>query len=182
MRVIQYIRKLKKVYKHGQILRVVQKQYASKAYLNCISNCHLMIELIENDFFGYYYRGLCYLKLKFFQEALSDMETAYCNQKKNRFPKLMEEYSRDVELRIANIFRLQRKYGLAIEKLNDLLSRNPDFVNGYIEMVGVYMDIEDPKSALQVVNQGLLQYPNNQDLKDAQSNLIYYSTSKRPAH
>lgn len=182
MTVIQYIRKLKKVYKHRQILRIVQKQYASKAYLNCISNCHLMIELIENDFFGYYYRGLCYLKLKFFQEALSDMETAYCNQKKNRFPKLMEEYSRDVELRIANIFRLQRKYGLAIEKLNDLLRRHPHYVNGYTEMVGVYMDMEDPESALQVVNQGLLRYPNNQHLQEAHSKLIYYSTSKRPSH
>lgn len=168
---------LRKLYKHWRILQAVENQYLLEDWLGCIANCSKLIESLETDFFGYYYRGLCHVKLKFFEEAISDFETSKVNLAKNRFPTLMKEFKQDVELRIANVFRLERKYGLALNKLNLLIEEYPDYVSAYKEKAGIYADMDDSKSALDAVNHGLKHRPRDQELQEFRKLLIYNLTA-----
>ncbi|RIW17453.1 hypothetical protein D0X99_06935 [Algoriphagus lacus] len=169
----------RKIYKHWQTLQTVENQYSLKDWIGCISNCNVLIESMENDFFGYYYRGLCNIKLRFFEEALSDLEKSKINLMKNKFPKLMKEYNQDVELRIANLFRKERKYNLALKRIDLLLKEYPDYLNGYKEKAGIQTDMDNLQSALDSVNQGLLNSPKDQELLKFRKTLIYSLTTKQ---
>ena len=179
MKVLSLPSNLKKLYGHWEILQKVEKQFQRKDWLRCITHCNELIESIENDFFGYYYRGLCNVKLKLLKEAKLDLELSRKNLQIGRFPRLMSEYEQDVELRIANIFRLERNYVSALAKLNELLEKRPKYVNGYKEKAGIYTDMNDLKSALDSVNQGLKHNPDDMELHEFRKFLIYDLTTNK---
>ena len=179
MKVLSLPSNLNKFYEHWEILQVVEKQFQKKNWLRCIAHCNELIESVENDFFGYYYRGLCNVKLKLLKEAIQDLKLSRTNLRKNSFPRLMIEYEQDVELRIANIFRLERNYGSALAKLDELLEKYPKYVNGYKEKAGIYTDMNDLNSALDSVNQGLKHNSNDKELQMFKKFLIYDLTTNK---
>lgn len=132
---------------------------------------------MENDFFGYYYRGICNVKLKLYQEAISDLELSKANLNKNRSPKHVTEYEQELELRLANIFRLNRDYNSALTKIDELLNKFPDYVNGYKERAGIYVDLDNLKLALEATNKGLEYDPKEKELEKLRNSLIYDLTN-----
>lgn len=129
----------------------------------------------ENDFFGFYYRGICNTEFKYFDEALDDLESALVNLKKNKFPKIMEEY----ELRIAHVFRLQRKYSTALERLDNLINHYPKYVFAYKSKAEILVDMDELNSALETVNQGLAEHPTDKELLNLRNSLVYDLTTNR---
>lgn len=91
----------------------------------------------------------------------------------------MKEYKQDVEFRVANIFRLERKYDLALEQLDLLIKEYPDYMNGYKEKAGIYCDMGNLRYALDSVNQGLKYNPKDQELLEFRKLLVYDLTADK---
>lgn len=57
---------LMKVNKQWKKLHAIEKMYLEKKWLESMSLANEMIDSMEDDFYGFYYRGLCNFQLKFF--------------------------------------------------------------------------------------------------------------------
>jgi len=101
------------------------------------------------------------------------------NLKKNRFPKIIEEYERETELRIAHLFRLQRKYEPALELLNQLIDEYPKYLAAYKSKAGIYLDKEELQPALETTNEGLRYHPADEELLKLRTSLVYDLTTQR---
>ena len=166
MKVLSLPSNLKVVYQQWKRLQEVHKLYTERKWLDCISLANELTSTQENDFFGFYYRGICNTESKFFDEALDDFESALVNLKKNRFPKIMEEYEQETKLRIAHVFRLQRKHTMALERLNKLINNHPKYIFAYKSKAGIQVEINELNNALDTVNQGLKRHPNDTELQN----------------
>ena len=87
---------LKGVYLQWKKLQQVHKLAANKEWYNVLSLSNELTEGQENDFFGYYYKGIGNTELKLFDEALKFFELALVNLKKNKFPNIIEEYEQEI--------------------------------------------------------------------------------------
>ena len=172
--------KFKWLYKHWRLSKEVQELCAKKEWLTCVSLANQLIAKSRNDFFGHYYKGICYTELKLFDEALESFEIALENVYKNLFPKIMVEYEQETILRIAHIHRLQRNYDIAIEQMDRLIAKHPKYVFVYKSKAGIYIDMGDDRKALETVNIGLKHSPKDEDLLNIQRRLIYSLTSENP--
>jgi tetratricopeptide (TPR) repeat protein len=170
---------LKGVYQQWSRLQQVHKLYSEKKWLDCISLANELTSAQENDFFGFYYRGICNTEFKFFDDALNDFESALVNLKKNKFPEIMEEYEQETELRIAHVFRLQRKYYTALERLDNLINHHPKYAFPYKSKAGIQVDMDELQSALETANQGLAEKPYDKELENLRNSLVYDLTTNR---
>lgn len=164
MKVLSLPSNLKKLYTHWAKLQQVQKLYANKDWFGCIEGSNELIELMNTDFFGYYYRGLANIELKLFDEAISDFEVSLVNLDKNRFPAVMQDYKRDANYRITWVYRLQRKYSEALERINLTLSEFPDYVGAHKLKADIYEDLGELENSLNAVKIGLNTEPRNPEL------------------
>ena len=156
---------LKNLHQHWTSVNKIHDLMLNKDWFVAVSLCNQLIELVEYDFFGFYYRGQCNVKIKLFEEAISDFEISLVNLERNRFPSLMKEYELEVKLRISNIFRLTRKYDKALSRIDELLREYPDYAEGHKEKAGVLSDMGDLKTAFESANQGLKLNPGDQELE-----------------
>ncbi len=170
---------IKGTYRQWKRLQRVHELCTKREWLDCISLANELTLAQENDFFGYYYKGICNTELKLFEDALTDFEDALVNLHKNMFPKIMEEYEQETELRIAHVFRLQRMYPTALERLDKLIEKYPNYVSAYKSKAGIQIDTDELRSALETVNQGLSQHPNDQELQKLRNSLVYDLTTQR---
>ena len=97
--------------------------------------------MTPNDFYSFYYRGQRKTHLKLYDEALKDFNEAFINADKNTFPKLMKEEKKEVEIRIANIYRRQGKTEHALEVLEILIKKYPKYSGAYTEKAGILSDL-----------------------------------------
>lgn len=160
---------LKKLYTHWAKLQQVQKLYANKDWYGCIEGSNELIKQMNNDFFGFYYRGLANVELKLFDEAISDFEVSLVNLEKNRFPAIMQDYKRDVNFRITWVFRLQRKYSEALEHINSTLTNFPNYVDAYRLKADIYEDLGELENSLNAIETGLNSEPANSELLDCKN-------------
>ena len=170
---------LKGTYAQWKKLQQVHQLCIEGRWLECISLSNELTSAQENDFFGFYYKGLCNTKLKFFEEALDNFELALINLKKNRFPKIMEEYKKETELRIAHVFRLQRKYLIALGRLDKLIKQYPKYTFAYKSKAGIQLDMDKLQDALETVDQGLSHHPKDLELQKLRNSLVYNLTTNR---
>jgi tetratricopeptide (TPR) repeat protein len=170
---------IKGTYTQWKRLQQVHKLYTDRQWLECISLANELTSTQENDFFGFYYKGLCNTELKLLDEALNNFESALVNLRKNRFPWIMEEYLKETELRIAHVFRLQREYPMALERLNKLINQYPKYVFAFKSKAGVQVDIDELRNALETVNQGLSHNPNDTELQRLRNSLVYDLTTNQ---
>jgi tetratricopeptide (TPR) repeat protein len=154
-------------------LQAMQSLYSEKKWLESISLANEMIGSMEDDFYGFYYRGLCNFQLKFFEEAIEDFKRAIANAEKNKFPKVMQESIFDCNLRIAMVHRVQRNYDLALELIDSAIKLFPDSIDGHILKAHIYQDIGRTIDALDSINSGLMVKPKNSDLLKFKDNLVY---------
>ncbi len=168
----------KGIYQQWKKLQQVHKLAAKREWHEMLSLANELTEGQENDIFGYYYKGIGNTELKLFEEALENFELALVNLKKNRFPKIMEEYEQETELRIAHLFRLQRMYEPALERLNVLINKHPKYLAAYKSKAGIYIDLEQLQNALDTTNEGLSHYPTDQEFLKLRGSLIYDLTSQ----
>ena len=150
------------IYQQWKKLQQVHKLAAKHEWYDVLSQANELTEGQENDFFGYYYKGIGNTELKLFDEAFENFEIALVNVKKNRFPKFVEEYQQEIELRLANLFRSQRMYEPALERLNQLIERYPKYLAAYKSKAGIYIDLEQLQRALDTTNEGLRHHPTDQ--------------------
>lgn len=179
MKVLFLTSNIKGTYKQWKLLQQVHELCAERKWLECISLANELTSAQENDFFGFYYKGLCNTELKLFDEALESFESALVNLKKNRFPKIMEEYEQETELRIAHVFRLQRRYSISLERLDKLINQYPKYAFAYKSKAGIQVDTDELRCALETVNQGLAQQSNDPELLKLRNSLIYDLTANR---
>lgn len=171
--------KVKIIYKNVKLLQQVHELCADSKWIECVELCNELISSFDNDFFGYYYRGICNTHFKFFEEAIQDFECATVNAKKNRFPKTMKELEDDAKLRIAHVFRLQRNYTEALLRIDELINHSPEYSPAYISRAGIHTDTNNLLEALDTVNQGLSRFANNNDLRHLKRQLVYDITQLR---
>jgi tetratricopeptide (TPR) repeat protein len=162
-----------KVNKQWKKLQALETLYLEEKWLESISLANEMLISMDNDFYGFYYRGLCNFQLKFFEEAIEDFNRAIVNAEKNRFPKLMREWIFDCNLRIAMVHSVQRNYDLALELINSAIILFPDFIDGHILKAHIYQDLGRTIDALDSNNSGLIVKPKNSDLLKFKDNLVY---------
>ncbi|WP_192348626.1 M48 family metallopeptidase [Algoriphagus sp. Y33] len=179
MKILSLPSNLKRVSQQWRRLQQVHKLCSERKWLDCISLAKELTSAQENDFFGFYYQGICNTEFKFFDEALSDFESALINLKKNKFPKIMEEYEQETELRIAHVFRLQRKYSIALERLDKLINQYPKYAFAYKSKAGIQIDMDKLQNALETANQGLSEQPNDEGLVNLRNSLVYDLTTNR---
>ncbi|WP_323758296.1 tetratricopeptide repeat protein [Roseivirga sp.] len=148
-----------------------------KKFYECIDLCNMQIELTPNDFYSFYYRGQCKTHLKLYDEALKDFNEALINADKNAFPKLMKEEKQEVEIRIANIYRRQRKTENALEVLEILIKKNPKYSGAYTEKAGILSDLGQYQAALDNINLAINYSPNDKKLINFRAKLINYMTN-----
>lgn len=170
---------LKGVYQQWQKLQQVHKLAAKRDWYVVISKANELTEGQENDFFGYYYKGIDLTGLKLFDEACENFEHALANLKKNRFPMIMEEYEQEIELRMVHLFRLQRLYERALERLNQLIDRFPNYIGAYKSKAGIYIDLEHLQKALNTINEGLRYHSTDPELLKLRESLIFDLTTQR---
>lgn len=91
----------------------------------------------------------------------------------------MEEYEQETELRIAHVFRLQRKYSMALERLDKLINQYPKYAFAYKSKAGNQFDMDEPWNALKTANQGLAEHPNDKELVNLRNYLVYDLTTNR---
>ena len=164
MKVLSLPSNLKKLYIHWAKLQQVQKLYAIKDWYGCIEGSNELIEQMNNDFFGFYYRGLANIELKLFDEAISDFEVSLVNLEKNRFRAVMQDYKRDANYRITWVFRLQRKYSEALKRINSTIEQFPNYVGAYKLKADIYEDLGELKNSLNAIETGLNSEPRNHEL------------------
>lgn len=164
---------LMKVNKQLKKLHAIEKMYLEKKWLESMSLANEMIDSMEDDFYGFYYRGLCNFQLKFFEEAIEDFKRAIANAEKNKFPGVMRESIFDCNLRIAMVHRVQRNYDLALELINSAIILFPDFIDGHILKAHIYQELGRTIDALDSINSGLMVKPKNSDLLKFRDNLVY---------
>jgi len=162
---------LKNLHEHWTVVNEIHDLMVNEDWIGSMSRCNQLIQLADYDFFGFYYRGQCNVKLKLLEEAISDFEISLVNLERNRFPSLMKEYKLEVKLRIANVFRLTRKYDQALSKIDELLSEYPDYAGGHKERAGILSDKGDFNSALKSANLGLKLNPGDQELESFKNDL-----------
>jgi tetratricopeptide (TPR) repeat protein len=167
------------VYQQWKLLQQLHKLCSERNWLDCISLANELTSTNENDFFAFYYRGVCNTEFKFFDEALIDFESALINLKKNKFPKIMEEYEQETEVRIAHIFRLERNYLSALERLDRLINRYPKCAFAYKSKAGIQVDMNELQKALETTNKGLAEHPNDKELLSLRNSLVYDLTTNR---
>jgi tetratricopeptide (TPR) repeat protein len=164
---------LKKANKQWKKLQAMQSLYSEKKWLESISLANEMVISMEDDFYGFYYRGLCNFQLKFFQEAIEDFKRAIANTEKNKFPKVMQESIFDCNLRIAMVHMVQRNYDLALELIDSAIKLFPDSIDGHTLKAQIYQDLGRTIDALDSINSGLIVKPKNSDLLKFKDNLVY---------
>jgi tetratricopeptide (TPR) repeat protein len=164
---------LMKVNNQWKKLQAMQTLYSEKKWLESIALANEMVISMEDDFYGFYYRGLCHFQLKFFEEAIEDFKRAIANAEKNTFPKLMQESIFDCNLRIAMVHRVQRNYDLALELIDSAIKLFPDSIDGHILKAHIYQDLGRTIDALDSINSGLIVKPKNSDLLKFKDNLVY---------
>jgi tetratricopeptide (TPR) repeat protein len=179
MKILSLPSNLNRVGQQWRRLQQVHNLCSERNWLDCISLANELTSAQENDFFGFYYRGICNTELKFFDQALNDFESALINLKKNRFPKIMEEYEQETELRIAHVFRLQRRYSMALERLDKLINQYPKYAFAYKAKAGIQVDMDELWKALETANQGLAEYPSDKELVKLRNSLVYDLTTNR---
>ena len=150
--------------------------YEQKFY-DCIEVCNSQIESTPNDFYSFYYRGQCKTHLKLYDEALKDFEIALINADKNAFPKLMSEKKHEIGVRMANIYRRQRKTKEALEQLEKLIKDHPNLSGGYTEKAGILADLGQHDLALENINLAIKLSPKDKKLIDFRAELINFLTS-----
>lgn len=91
----------------------------------------------------------------------------------------MEEYEQETELRIAHLFRLQRMYEPALERLTQLIDRYPKYLAAYKSKAGIYIDQEQPQRALDTTNEGLRHHPTDQEFLNLRGSIVYDLTTQR---
>ncbi len=91
----------------------------------------------------------------------------------------MEEYEQETELRIAHVFRLQRKYSIALERLDKLINQYPKYAFAYKSKAGIQIDMDKLQNALETANQGLSEQPNDEGLVNLRNSLVYDLTTNR---
>ena len=170
---------LNTVHKQWKKLQTVEKLYSEQKWLDSMSVANEMLDSMKDDFFGFYYRGLCNLKLKFFEEAIADFEKAKTNAEKNKFPKLMKEYKYDISLRIATVHRMQRNYEIALQLVNSTIKLFPNYSRSYILKANMYLDLERTIEALDSINCGLNVEPTNTELLEFKNYLVYVYSSEQ---
>lgn len=164
---------LMKVNKQLKKLHAIEKMYLEKKWLESMSLANEMIDSMEDDFYGFYYRGLCNFQLKFFEEAIEDFKRAIANAEKNKFPGVMRESIFDCNLRIAMVHRVQRNYDLALELIDSAIQLFPDSIDGHILKAHIYQDLGRTIDALDSINSGLMVKHKNSDLLKFRDNLVY---------
>ena len=179
MKILSLPQNLKGVYQQWKTLEQIHKLCSENNWLDCISLANELISAHKNDFFGFYYRGLCNTEFKFFDEALKDFESALINLEKNRFPMIIKEYELETELRIAHIFRLQRKYSTALERLDKLINQHPKYAFAYKAKAGIQVDMNELQDALDTANQGLAERQNDKELLNLRNALVNDLTAHR---
>ena len=165
--------------------RVIQNiKFASKArellaeakFYDCIELCNTQIESIPNDFYSFFYRGQCKTQLKLYDEAIKDFEIALINADKNVFPKSILEEKLQAEIRIANIYRRQRKTEKALEELDQIIKNHPIYSAAYIEKAGILADMGKYELALDNINSAIKISPKDKKLIDFRADLVYFMT------
>lgn len=164
---------LMKVNNQWKKLQAMQSLYSEKKWLESIALANEMVISMEDDFYGFYYRGLCNFQLKFFEEAIEDFKRAIANAEKNKFPGVMRESIFDCNLRIAMVHRVQRNYDLALELIDSAIQLFPDSIDGHILKAHIYQDLGRTIDALDSINSGLMVKPKNSDLLKFRDNLVY---------
>lgn len=164
---------LKKANNQWKKLQAMQSLYSEKKWLESISLANEMVISMEDDFYGFYYRGLCNFQLKFFEEAIEDFKRAIANAEKNKFPGVMRESIFDCNLRIAMVHRVQRNYDLALGLIDSAIKLFPHSIEGHILKAQIYQDLEMTIDALDCINSGLIVKPKNSDLLKFKDNLVY---------
>ena len=172
--------KLKGIYTQWKLLQEVQELCSNKEWLACSALTNDLIKKSSNDFFGHYYKGICLTELRLYEDALESFKIALKNVYKNVFPKIMLEFEQETLLRIAHVYRLQRKYDIALERLSDLIVKHPSYMFAYRSKAGIYIDLNNDSQALETVNLGLKQAPKDEELLNTRKQLIYYLTSQNP--
>ena len=178
MKILSLTSNIRKTYKQWKLLQEIHGLCVERKWLECISLADKLTSVQENDFFFFYYKGLCNTELKFLEEALNNFESALVNLRKNKFPEVMDEYEQETELRIAHVFRLQRKYATALKRLDKLVNKYPNYVYSYKSKAGIQVDMDEMQNALETVNQGLAKHPNDLELLKLRNSLIYNLTTQ----
>lgn len=179
MKILSLPSNLKGICQQWRRLQQVHKLCSERKWLDCISLANELTSAQENDFFGFYYRGICNTEFKFFDEAVNDFESALMKLKKNKFSKIMEEYEQETKLRIAHVFRLQRKYTTALERLDNLIKHYPKYAFAYKSKAGILIDMDELNSALETTNRGLEEHPDDKELLNLRNSLVYDLTTNR---
>lgn len=148
-----------------------------RKFYECIELCNAQIASTPNDFYSFYYRGQSKTHLKLYDEAIEDFEKALVNADKNSFKKLMLTEKQEVEVRIANIYRRQRKTDKALEILEKLIKDHPKYSGGYTEKAGILSDIAQYQSALDAINIAIQHSPKDKKLIDFRAELINFMTN-----
>ena len=73
-------------------------------------------------------------------------------------------HKRDTNYRITWVFRLQRKYSEALERINLTLSEFPNYVGAYKLKADIYEDMGELENSLNAVEAGLNSEPRNSEL------------------
>ncbi|MEP4531630.1 MAG: tetratricopeptide repeat protein [Cyclobacteriaceae bacterium] len=169
---------LKGVYDQWKLVEQVHNLVVEQKWLECIGLAKELSSGQENDIHGEYYQGICHTQLKFYEEAITNFEKALLNIQKNKIHWAVTEYEEEARLRLAHVYRLQRKYEKATELLDQLIATHPKYVNAYQSKAGIQIDQNDFNGALRTANMGLSQLPNHQELLELRNSMVYELTAK----
>jgi tetratricopeptide (TPR) repeat protein len=167
---------MRRVIENIKFLSKARELLAWGKFYDCIELCNKQIESTPNDFYSFFYRGQCKTQLKLYDEAIKDFEIALINADKNVFPKSILEEKLQAEIRIANIYRRQRKTEKALEGLDQIIKNHPNYSAAYIEMAGILADIGKYELALDNINSAIKISPKDKKLIDFRADLVYFMT------
>lgn len=89
----------------------------------------------------------------------------------------MKKEKHEIGVRIANIYRRQRKTKEALDQLEKLIKDHPNLPGGYTEKAGILADLGQHHLALDNINLAIELSPKDKKLLDFRAELINYLTS-----
>ncbi|MEM7297977.1 MAG: hypothetical protein AAF391_06895 [Bacteroidota bacterium] len=152
-------------------MKRIRKAYEGYQYQYCISECNELLVYNPKDFFGHYYKGLCFTELKLFQEALDSFESSRESINRNRARKFLKEYSCDIGIRESTIYLKMREFKKAKELLKENIKQHPNCVSSFTELSSIEEDEKNFLGAIEIINRGIESNPNNKILKDEKNRI-----------
>jgi tetratricopeptide (TPR) repeat protein len=142
-------------------------------FTEVIDLTNVMLDRLPKDHLAYYYKGLAYEGLGWYDEAISNFLQSELELKQYRLKFLMEEDFIRIQIGISRVYRKKQDFEKALEYAEKAIRIKDNKVEGFVWHADIKEEMGDYLEALESINKAIKIKPHKNDLIESRNRLIY---------